>query len=140
MTSDPNCIFCRIVSGAAPAAIIYDDAKSMAFMDAMPQSIGHALIIPKRHAETIYDIDADEAEMLIDRVRRIAAAIRQSIKPDGLMVAQFNGAAAGQTVGHIHFHLIPRYEGVDLKRHANTLAKPEELAALRDRIRVALKN
>lgn len=138
MNSNPNCIFCRIVLGEAAAAIIHDDANSMAFMDAMPQSNGHVLVIPKKHAQSIYDVDADEAAILIRQTHRIASAIRQAIQPGGLMIAQYNGSIAGQTVGHIHFHLIPRYAGVDLKGHAAVLAKPEELALLRDRIRAAL--
>lgn len=138
MNSNPNCIFCRIVLGEAPAAIVHDDAQCMAFMDVMPQSSGHVLVIPKKHAETIYDVDADEAAMLIRQTHRIASAIRKAIQPGGLMIAQYNGALAGQTVGHIHFHLIPRYAGVDLKGHAAVLARPGDLAVLRERILAAL--
>ncbi len=137
MTND-NCIFCKIVRRELPGVIVYEDNETLAFMDAMPQSDGHVLVVPKRHAELLFDATADEAAQLIRHVHRIAGAIRKSIKPDGLMVAQFNGKAAGMTVGHLHFHLIPRALGVEMKGHASTMAKPEDLARMRDQIVAAL--
>ena len=137
MTND-NCIFCKIVRRELPSTIIYEDDETLAFMDAMPQSSGHVLVVPKRHAELIFDATADEVALLMRHVHRIAGAIRQTIKPDGLMVAQFNGKAAGMTVGHLHFHLIPRAMGVDLKGHASTMAKPDDLVRMRDQIVAAL--
>lgn len=136
--TDQNCIFCKIIRSEIPAAIVYEDSEILSFMDAMPQSAGHVLVVPKRHAELFYDVAPDEAAVLIRRVQQIAHAIRHAIKPDGLMVAQFNGKAAGMTVSHLHFHLIPRYAGVELKGHASTFAKQEDLALLRDRITTAL--
>jgi len=135
--TDDKCIFCRIVRGDLPATIVHDDVGTMAFMDAMPQSNGHVLVIPKRHAETIFDVGADEAAQLIRLSHRVAHAIRASLQPDGLMLAQFNGRAAGQTVGHLHFHLIPRAFGSELKFHATAPAKAEDLAHTRDRIKAA---
>ena len=138
MTSDPNCIFCLIVNGDAPAQKVYEDDDCLAFMDIMPQSDGHVLVIPKRHAAQIFDVTADEAAKLIRVTHKIAGAVRNAMQPDGVMLAQLNGADAGQTVFHLHFHIVPRYAGKKLALHASEMADADTLKAHREKICAAL--
>lgn len=138
MSSDPNCIFCKILRGEIGSTKIYEDAEVLAFMDVMPQSPGHCLVIPKRHAANIHDISAEEAAILMRATQRLAQAVQTELKPDGVGLYQFNGAAAGQTVFHIHFHIIPRYAGVELVFHARTMVDKAVLQPLADKIIAAL--
>ncbi|MFP5468319.1 MAG: HIT domain-containing protein, partial [Alphaproteobacteria bacterium] len=94
MSSDPNCIFCKILRGEMGAVKVHEDQDTLSFMDVMPQSPGHCLIIPKRHAANIHEISADEAAILIRATHRIAQAVRTALKPDGVGLYQFNGSAA----------------------------------------------
>ncbi|MFZ5913289.1 MAG: HIT family protein [Pseudomonadota bacterium] len=139
MSTDPNCIFCRILRGEMPSVKIHEDDSTLVFMDVMPQSPGHCLVIPKRHAANIYEVSADEAAILIRTTHRMAQAVNQALKPDGLAIFQFNGGEAGQTVFHIHFHLVPRYAGVEMRLHAREMAAKEVLQSHADKIRSALK-
>lgn len=106
-----DCIFCRIAEKQAPAEIVYEDEATMAFMDINPVSPGHLLIVPKRHARTIYDIDEAEAAAVMRTAVRVARAIKAALGPDGLNLHQSNERAAGQAVFHLHLHLIPRWAG-----------------------------
>jgi histidine triad (HIT) family protein len=136
---DPNNIFAKIVRGEAPAFKVYEDAHTIAFLDIMPQAEGHTLVIPKEHAETIFDLSPDGAAALIKTTRKVAAVVRDVMQAPGVLIAQLNGAAAGQTVFHIHFHIIPRSSGLDLKLHAREMADFEELKALAAKIAAAVK-
>lgn len=138
MSTDPNCIFCRILRGEMPCVKIHEDDSALVFMDVMPQSPGHCLVIPKRHAANIYEVSADEAATLIRTTHRMAQAVNQALKPDGLAIFQFNGGEAGQTVFHIHFHLVPRYTGVEMRMHAREMVAKEVLQPHADKIRLAL--
>ncbi|MGE0408208.1 MAG: HIT family protein [Amphiplicatus sp.] len=117
-TYDPDNIFAKILRGDLPCAKVYEDARVLAFMDLFPQSEGHTLVIPKKaKAVNIFDIHADELKILIEGVRKIAKAVDKALSPAGLRIMQFNGAESGQSVFHIHFHIIPVYAGIPLGRH-----------------------
>ena len=139
MTYDPNNIFAKIVRGEAPCFKVYEDAHTIAFMDIMPQAEGHTLVIPKEGAESIFDLSADAAAALIKTTKKVAAAVKEATNAPGILLAQLNGAAAGQTVFHIHFHIIPRTSGLDLKLHAREKADFEQLKALAAKIAAAIK-
>jgi histidine triad (HIT) family protein len=107
------CIFCKIIEGTIPSAKIYEDEHVLAFMDIMPVTKGHTLLIPKTHRENIYDLPAEEAAHLFSVVPKIANALKDEFKPLGMNLLQNNGAHAGQAVFHFHLHLIPRYDETD---------------------------
>ncbi|HXI87619.1 MAG TPA: HIT family protein [Parvularculaceae bacterium] len=126
---DPDNIFAKILRRDLPCIKIYEDDAILAFMDIFPQSEGHALVIPKRAKATmIFDIDPDELATLTAGVQKVAKAIDRALRPDGLRVIQFNGPDAGQTVFHIHFHIVPIYAGKPLRPHAG--GAPADEAAL----------
>lgn len=105
-----NCIFCKIASGEIPSYTIYEDDDFKAFMDISPASKGHTILIPKQHADNIFDLDETVASKLLPVAARIAKALKAELKCEGLNLLQNNGEAAGQTVFHFHMHIIPRYE------------------------------
>lgn len=135
---EPNNIFAKILRGEIPSHKVYEDADSVAFMDVMPQSTGHTLVVPKAPSRNLFDADPQVLARTIPVVRRVAKAAMAAFKADGAVVMQFNEAAAGQTVFHLHFHVIPRFEGVLLKPHSGTMEKPEILAANAEKLRNAL--
>ncbi len=104
-----NCIFCKIISGEIPSVKVYEDEHVFAFMDIMPLSKGHTLLIPKSHRESVYELTPDEAGNLFSVVPKIATAIKETFNPEGLNLLNNNGAKAGQSVFHFHLHFIPRY-------------------------------
>ena len=103
------CVFCRIVTGETPADRVYEDERTLAFLDIHPAGEGHTLIVPKKHAENIWDVSEEGWEALWRTSRRVAQAIREVFAPDGLYVRQANGRLGGQEIMHLHVHLIPRY-------------------------------
>ena len=131
-TYDPDNIFAKIVRGQMPTTKVYEDDETLAFMDVFPQAKGHVLVIHKHAtARNLMDIEAEPLQTLILTVQKVTRAVRGALQPDGIMVSQFNGAASGQTIYHLHFHIIPRTEGVPLGRHAGgAMADPKELAEL----------
>ena len=133
-----DCIFCRICAGEVPSFKVYEDDRTLAFMDIMPQAPGHALVITKEHAANLLEISEEGAVAAMRSVKRVAQAVRTALSPDGIMIAQFNGAAAGQTVWHYHVHIIPRMEGVPLTIHARERGNMEEIGALGERIAQAI--
>jgi histidine triad (HIT) family protein len=122
MAYDRNNIFAKILRGEIPCFKVYEDEQVLAFMDVMPQSDGHALVIPKYDAENIHQLPVDKLQALIVVTQRLASAAQQAFNADGITVMQFNGEAAGQTVFHIHFHVIPRYHNVQMALHARGFA------------------
>jgi len=111
-TSPPgHCIFCKIVAGEIPAAKVYEDELTVAFMDIGQVNPGHVLVASKRHAVTVLDLTAEEAAAVMQTAQRIAHAAQQAFAPDGITLFQANGAAGGQTVFHFHMHVLPRHEG-----------------------------
>lgn len=105
---EASCIFCRIVRGEAPASVAYEDDRALAFMDIQPLSRGHLLVVPRLHAADLFALPDPLAAHLFVVTRRLALALRESHRPDGINVIQSNGRAAGQVVFHLHIHLIPR--------------------------------
>ena len=137
---DRDNIFAKILRGEMPSAKVYEDEAVLAFMDVFPQSRGHTLVVPKSEARNLLDIEPEALQALILRVQRIARAVREALQPDGLTITQFNGAAGGQTVFHLHFHIIPRYEGQTLGGHGGGgMADKEELAKLAQAIAAKLQ-
>ncbi|MCK1998204.1 HIT family protein [Psychrobacillus psychrodurans] len=108
-----ECIFCKIIDGSIPSAKIYEDDHVYAFMDIMPLTKGHTLIIPKNHKENIYDLSEEEASNLFKVVPKIASVLKESFGPVGMNLLNNNGAPAGQSVFHFHLHFIPRYDQTD---------------------------
>ncbi|MDO8287954.1 MAG: HIT family protein [Parvibaculum sp.] len=139
MAYDPNNIFAKILRGEAPSFKVYEDDKTLAFMDVMPQADGHILVIPKFPAESLFDLDPDYMAAVALTTQKLAPAVKRAFKAPGIMVAQLNGAEAGQTVFHLHMHIIPRFNGVDMKLHARQLADFELLKQHAERIKAEIK-
>ena len=138
MSDADSCVFCQIVRGALPATKVYEDERTLAFMDIQPASHGHTLVISKAHAANLLELAEPDLLAAAATTQRIARAITKALVPDGLRIAQLNGAAAGQTVFHYHVHLIPAWEGQRVAIHGRERAKPQELAALAAQIQAAL--
>ena len=139
MAYDNQNIFAKIIRGEAPCFKVFEDEHTIAFMDIMPQAEGHTLVIPKEPAENSFDLSADGAAALARTTKRIAEAVRKVTGAPGVMLAQLNGSAAGQTVFHIHFHVIPRSSGIDLALHAREKADFTKLKALAEKIAAAVQ-
>jgi histidine triad (HIT) family protein len=135
---DSNNVFAKILRGELPCAKVYEDERTLSFMDAMPQSEGHTLVIPKTNARNFFDIDPEALADLIKKTQLVAKAVRKAFNPDGIRIVQFNEPAAGQTVFHIHFHIVPCYEGRELKHHSREFADKAVLAEHAERIKQAL--
>jgi histidine triad (HIT) family protein len=132
---DSQNIFAQIIRGEAPCYKLYEDEDVLAFLDVFPQSCGHTLVIPKRAAaRNILDIDTASLSKMMAVVQKLTGVLVAELEPAGVQVAQFNGAPAGQTVFHIHVHIVPRYEGEALGVHGAGKAEPEQLAALQERL------
>lgn len=140
MDYDNHNIFAKILRGEADAHVVFQDEHCMAFMDVMPQSPGHTLVIPGEPAKDLFDLGSETLARLMQTTQRVARAVKAAFQPGGVMVMQLNGADAGQTVFHIHFHVIPRYQGEGLTLHARSLANPQDLAESAAKIRAALAN
>lgn len=139
MSYDPDNIFAKIINGEAPAIKVYEDSKTLAFLDIFPQSKGHCLVVPKVQAENLFEADNQALAAAITTTRDVAEAIKKALEPDGVMIMQFNGAAAGQSVFHLHFHIVPRWDGVPLRPHGEAgQADKEELEVLADQIRAEI--
>ena len=138
MAYDANNIFARILRGDANAHVVLDEEHCMAFMDVMPQSPGHTLVIPREPVENLFELSAEGLTHLMAATQRVARAVYAAFDPGGVMVMQLNGANAGQTVFHIHFHVIPRYAGEGLTLHARSVADASQLERHAARIRAAL--
>lgn len=134
-----SCIFCAIVERTAPARILYEDERTLAFVDIVPLTRGHALVVPKVHTENLFEISSDDLASVTATTQRIALAARAAFEPDGLNLFQTNGAVAMQTVFHLHVHVLPRYVGdgfgLVLERRPGT---DEELEDTASRYRAAL--
>lgn len=119
-----DCIFCKIIKGDIPCKKIYEDENVLAFMDINPKAKGHTLVVPKNHSEGIYDIDEKDLENTIKVVKKLATEINEKLKPDGMNIRQNNGELAGQSVFHLHFHIVPKYaveEEYDIEEIFNLL-------------------
>ena len=138
MSYDPSNIFGKILRGEIPAHKVYEDDLALVMMDIFPQSRGHTLIVPKAPSRNLLDADPAALSAVMPLVQKVARAVKQVTRADGVRLAQFNEAPAGQTVFHLHFHVIPIYEGVPLGAHGGGKADDAELAALARDIAAAL--
>lgn len=138
MSYDPNNVFARILRGELPKIAVYEDDLTLAFLDIMPATDGHTLVIPKEPAETIFDCSPDGAAALIRTTQKVAAAVRRAFACPGLMLVQLNGAAAGQSIPHLHFHILPRAHGLDMKLHGRAMVDPKTLLPFAEKIKAAL--
>jgi len=129
---DGSNIFAKILRGEIPSCKVYEDEHSIAFMDVMPQAPGHTLVMPKQPSRNLLDAAPETLSHLIQVVQKVANAVQQAFDADGIYIAQFNEPSAGQTVFHLHFHVIPRHEGTALKPHSG---KMEDGAVLADNAR-----
>lgn len=137
MAYDDQNIFARILRNELPAIKVYEDDQVLAFMDIMPQAEGHTLVIPKSPAVTLLDLDPKVAAYTIQIVQKIAKAIEKALDAKGIVLMQLSGASAGQTVPHVHFHLIPSSVH-ELGKHAASMGDQEKIKALADKIKAAL--
>lgn len=135
---DTDNVFAKILRGELPAAKVYEDEDVLVIMDVFPQAEGHTLVIPKAASRNLLDAEPDSLGALFQHVRRVARAVREALRPDGVIVTQFNGSAAGQTVFHLHVHIIPRWQGRPLERHGGGMADADELKALATKIAAEL--
>jgi histidine triad (HIT) family protein len=135
---DRSNIFAKIIRGEIPCVKIYEDDKTFAFMDVMPQAEGHTLVVPKEEAENIFALSPEGAAALMATAQKVAKAVKTATGCPGLMLVQLNGKAAGQSVFHIHLHIIPRAAGIDLKFHERDMVDPKSLEPLAAKIRAAL--
>ena len=135
---DDKNIFAKILRGEIPSHRVYEDDHTVAFMDVMPQAPGHVLVVPKAPSRNILDADPAALSQAIAVVQKIANAVQDAFDADGVFVCQFNEPAAGQTVFHLHFHVIPRHDGVALKPHSGTMEDGAVLAANAEKIRAEL--
>ncbi len=139
MTYDSNNVFARILRGELPCQKVHEDEHTLALMDIMPRGDGHTLVIPKNPARNILDVGERDLANTALAVQKIARAVKTAMKADGLTIQQFNETAGGQVVFHLHFHIIPRWEGVPLRPHTGEMAPNDVLKEHAARIRAALE-
>lgn len=137
-TYDDNNIFAKILRGELPAHKVWEDDDTLVIMDIMPRGDGHCLVLPKKPARNMFDIEETSLLGVARTVKRITAAARTAFNADGVTIQQFNETAGGQVVFHLHVHIIPRFEGVPLGKHTGKMADPEILAQHAEKIRAAL--
>ena len=135
---DPDNVFAKILRGDMPAHKVYEDADTFAFMDIMPRGDGHCLVIPKTPSRNILDVEPASLSAVAATTQKLARAVVKAFSADGVTVQQFNEAAGGQVVFHLHVHIIPRFEGVSLKPHTGQMEDQAVLAANAEKIRAAL--
>jgi histidine triad (HIT) family protein len=138
MSYDNSNVFAKILRGEIPCIKVYEDDRTLAFMDVMPQAEGHTLVIPREPAQDLFDLSPQGAAALMATTQKVARAVKTGLGAPGVMLAQLNGAAAGQSVFHVHFHIIPRSAGVDLGLHARGMVDPKTLEPIAAKIRSAL--
>ena len=138
MPTDESCIFCRIVRGSLPAYRVHEDAHTLVFMDINPVTDGHTLVVTKEHYANVYEATSEALQAVAASAKRVSDALRAVLHPEGLMVFQLNGSAAGQTVFHYHMHLMPRRAGEPVALHTRVAGDPARLQALAEQLAAAL--
>jgi histidine triad (HIT) family protein len=138
MEYDPQNPFARILRGELPSLRVYEDDFTVALMDIMPQADGHVLVLTKEPVAEVFGLSAEGAAACMRTTRKVARAVKAALNPPGVMIAQLNGSAAGQTVPHVHFHVIPRHAGLELKLHAAEAADTTQLREFAERIKAAM--
>ncbi len=133
----PDNIFARILRDELPAHKVFEDEVALAFLDVMPQCEGHTLVVPKLAVRGMLDMPVNAWGPYMARVQKVAAAVKKGMEAEGLSLRQFEGAAGGQTVFHLHFHILPRWGGVPLRRHGDAMEKDEVLKMHAAKIRSA---
>ena len=136
---DPENIFAKILRGEMPCVKVYEDEHVISFMDIFPQAPGHTLVVPREPVRNALEMSDGALQATIVRVKRIARAVKTALAPDGIVITQFNGAPAGQTIFHVHFHIIPRQEGVALGAHGGGQADMDVLKDQAARIDAAIE-
>jgi histidine triad (HIT) family protein len=129
-----DCIFCKIIKGEIPSSNVYDDDSTIAFLDIAPVNKGHVLVIPKNHYETILDTPEDELKAVIATVKKVTKAVKSATNADGITIGQSNYEAAGQTVPHLHFHIMPRFSDDGLKLWPQGKYDDKEMDKVKDKI------
>jgi len=135
---DPSNVFAKILRGAIPSHKLYEDDDTFAFMDIMPRGDGHCLVIPKQPSRNILDVEPQSLAAVTRTVQKLARAVVKAFGADGVTIQQFNEPAGGQVVFHLHFHVIPRFDGVKLRPHTGDMADQDVLKQNADKIRKAL--
>ncbi len=138
MAYDNNNIFAKILRGEIPAHTVFEDDDVVVFMDVMPQAPGHTLVVPKAASRNLLDADGAVLAKLLPIVQKVARAVKDAFAADGISVFQYNEPAGGQSVFHLHVHVVPRHEGVPLKPHSGKMEDGAVLAANADKLRQAL--
>jgi histidine triad (HIT) family protein len=139
MSYDPDNVFAKILRGEIPCHKVHEDEHTLAFMDVMPQADGHTLVIPKAASRNLLDADPAVLGPLMASVQKVANAVRKAFAAEGILIKQFNEPAAGQTVYHLHVHVLPRHTGVELRPHTGRMADHALLARHAEMIRAALE-
>ena len=135
---DSSNIFAKILRGELPCHKVYEDERTLAFMDVMPRAEGHVLVIPKSPSRNLLDAAPDDLAAVIATAQKVARGARTAMKADGITLQQFNESAGGQVIFHLHFHILPRWDGVPLKPHTGAMADQANLQEQARRIRKAL--
>ena len=138
MPYDPNNIFAKILRGEIPSVKVYEDDKTLAFMDVMPEADGHVLVVSKESAEDILSLSPEGLSAMMATVQKVAKAVDKALSPGGILLKQYNRAPAGQSVFHIHFHIVPRWEGVPMAPHGKVMVEAARLEPIAAKIRSAL--
>ena len=138
MAYDTQNIFAKIIRGEIPCVKVFEDAATLAFMDVMPEADGHVLVLPKEAAQDILDLSADGLVAMMATVQKVAKAVDKALVPDGILLKQYNRASAGQSIFHVHFHVLPRWEGVALAPHGKVMVEAARLEPVAAKIRAAL--
>jgi histidine triad (HIT) family protein len=138
MAYDQNNVFAKVLRGEIASHKLYEDDDTLVFLDIMPRTEGHTLVITKERARDLFDISPEALARLMAVVQKLAPQIKQAVGADGVLIQQFNGSAAGQTVFHLHVHIVPIKQGVPVKPHAGTMEDQDKLAATAEKIRKTL--
>lgn len=138
MPYDPGNIFAKILRGEIPCVKVHENDKTLAFMDVMPEAEGHVLVVPKEAAENILDLSVEGMTAMMTTTQKIAMAIDTALKPDGILLKQYNRAPAGQSIFHVHFHIVPRWQGLGLAPHGKVMVDAQILEPIAAKIRSAL--
>jgi len=137
-TYDPSNVFAKILRGELPAQKVFEDDATLAIMDIMPRADGHVLVVPKTAARNMLDATPDQLAACMATVQKVSRAVMRAFSADGITIQQFNEPAGGQVVFHLHYHVLPRHDGVALRPHTGAMEKPDVLALNAEKIRAAL--
>ena len=137
-TYDDQNVFAKIMRGELPSEQVYEDDDTLVIMDIMPRCPGHCLVLPKAPARNILDIEPDSLAAVARTAQKMARTVKQAFDADGVTIQQFNEAAGGQVVFHLHVHIIPRHAGISMGPPAEKMESPENLKANADKIRAVL--